>query len=293
MLSVPMIKTLSLAFAASAMFSSSAVFAADAALPGDLASWTVVGNGGSMGPNGDIGASPWANAQYGYVTTSESTVYGVSPLALDPGGKGVGSETNGSKITSGSFSALAGQTLSMAFNFVSTDGKGYDDYAWARVVNAADNSHAAWLFTAQSTNSSTKGIVPGKVVDKTAFDPDEVITNYGDFSFHSKTALDPVNWSALGGSNGACWEDNAEGCGFTGWLNSSITLAAAGNYRVEVGVVNWGDEAYDTGLAFDFRGLTSTHNVTAVPEPETYALMLAGLGLVSVFARRRKTQQAG
>jgi hypothetical protein len=32
--------------------------------------------------------------------------------------------------------------------------------------------------------------------------------------------------------------------------------------------------------------------VTAVPEPETYALMLAGLGLVGAIARRRKAKQA-
>ncbi len=31
-------------------------------------------------------------------------------------------------------------------------------------------------------------------------------------------------------------------------------------------------------------------SVTAVPEPETYALMLAGLGLIGFSARRRKTQ---
>jgi hypothetical protein len=29
-----------------------------------------------------------------------------------------------------------------------------------------------------------------------------------------------------------------------------------------------------------------------VPEPETYAMMLAGLGLVSIVARRRKQRQA-
>ena len=42
----------------------------------------------------------------------------------------------------------------MQFNFLSTDGKGYDDYAWARLVNADQgNLTVAWLFTARSTNS--------------------------------------------------------------------------------------------------------------------------------------------
>lgn len=31
---------------------------------------------------------------------------------------------------------------------------------------------------------------------------------------------------------------------------------------------------------------------TAVPEPETYALMLAGLGLMGAVVRRRKSKQA-
>lgn len=33
-------------------------------------------------------------------------------------------------------------------------------------------------------------------------------------------------------------------------------------------------------------------SVTAVPEPETYAMMLAGLGLIGAIARRRKAKQA-
>ena len=39
-----------------------------------------------------------------------------------------------------------------------------------------------------------------------------------------------------------------------------------------------------TGLRAEFL----TSSVTAVPEPETYALLLAGLGLIGAAARRRK-----
>jgi len=40
-----------------------------------------------------------------------------------------------------------------------------------------------------------------------------------------------------------------------------------------------------TGFA---AGIQATYSITAIPEPETYAMMLAGLGIVGAIARRRR-----
>jgi hypothetical protein len=53
-------------------------------------------------------------------------------------------------------------------------------------------------------------------------------------------------------------------------------------------------------IAFNFRNPQSfwlldnvSVTVAAVPEPETYALLLAGLGGLGAFARRRRTAEPG
>lgn len=270
------------------LFSHAASALVNPAIPDDLSGWTCTGYCGSMLPEGDVVGSPALSSRYGFVSTYSSTAVGVAPLTLGDG-QGINTETNGSKYVSGAFSAAAGQNVRMQFNFVSTDGKKYEDWAWARVVNAADNKTAAWLFTAQSSTSAPKSVVPGKVTSE--FDAPSVITNYDSRDFVHQTA----NWAPLGDSNGSCF-DATNTCGHTGWLESSITLAAAGNYKIEIGVTNYGDAQYDSALAFDFQGmkhstaaLTSPSITAAVPEPESYAMMLAGLALIGGIARRRKS----
>lgn len=259
-----------------------------AALPITLADWQCLGACGSSGAQGDVGLSALGSAAYGFVTTAGSDALGASPLALDSNSRGNGTETNGSRLLSPVFSALQGQQVSVSFNYVSTDGKGFDDYAWARVVDAGGLHTVAWLFTARSSNSSTGKIVPGDVLDKSQFDPDAVIVDFKQFAFNSKSSADPVDWLPLGPSNGSCWKDNAPGCGSTGWLTAQHTLAAGGSYRIELGVVNWGDQAYDSGLAFDIAGLSAP-----VPEPAAALLMLAGLAGLGAMQARRARRRAG
>lgn len=62
----------------------------------------------------------------------------------------------------------------------------------------------------------------------------------------------------------------------------SYEFTTAGSYVLEVGVVNWSDDNYDSGLAF-------AGSLVPVPEPETYAMMFAGLGLLGWVAHRRRS----
>ena len=71
-------------------------------------------------------------------------------------------------------------------------------------------------------------------------------------------------------------------------LNGSASgtfVLGPGTYSVFIGGNNYAD--YGNPLKF---GLNATLAVTAVPEPETYAMMLAGLSLLGFVARRRRAR---
>lgn len=227
--------------------------------------WQCQGNCGTLGADGVVTLAPGGASQYGYVSTEN----GVEGVALP----GVGTADNnitGSRLLSNLFTADAGQALDFKFNYVTSDGADYTDYAWARLLDA-NGAQVALLFTART--SSEGSAVPGFGMPAAAatLTPAQV----------DIVAGGPA-WSALGSGSGECYD---AGCGYTGWVQSTYAIAAAGQYYLEFGVTNWNDSDYQSGLAFDGVTLDGVP-LPAVPEPATYAMMLGGLGLLAAWRRR-------
>lgn len=231
--------------------------------------WTCSGNCGSLGADGVVTLSPTGNSSYQYVTSN----HGASGVGALPTGS-LGSETNGSTLSTTVFSATAGTALNFYFNYVTSDGAGYADYAWAELYDSSNNL-VSLLFTARTRPDGS--IIPGFGMP----DPNATLTP-------GTVSIIPggPEWSALGDSSGSCYNS---GCGYTGWVNSNYIIPNAGDYYLRIGVVNWSDTAYDSGLAVD--GVTiggkPIDPTSPVPEPSTIALFGSGMVGVLSMARRR------
>ncbi len=79
------------------------------------------------------------------------------------------------------------------------------------------------------------------------------------------------------------YSNNTPGAGIS--LGNGPFQYTSGNYLLEViGVSSATNSFYSGALTFN--------NTAPIPEPETYAMMLAGLGLMGFVAQRRKQKQA-
>ena len=249
-----------------------------AASSNPAAAATCVGSCGHDFADGDVSAAPVGDGTFGWVSTAGG-IDGAGQLA------GIGG-TNGSTFTT-SFVAAAGDQLRYVFNFVSSDGQSapgefiYEDYASVQLLDAATDALVAVLFNARTEPSGP--IAPGDGLPP--IDPGVTLNPASvGITLGSGANGGPV-WAPLGGSSGTCW---GPGCGLTGWVESTYTIAAGGSYKLQFAVTNWGDTAYDTGLAYAGLTVGGTPIVDFVPEPETWALMIAGFGMVGAAQRRRR-----
>lgn len=225
--------------------------------------WTCTGSCGSLGADGVVSLSPTGNSSYQYVTTNGGT-NGVGELS------GIGG-TNGSTLATSVFTVTAGTDLNFYFDYVTSDGSGYGDYAWAELFDSSGNP-VALLFTARTEPS-------GSIVSGTGMPPSTATLNPSSVPIQSGTA-----WSPLGINSGEC---ASSGCGNTGWINSDYTIAAAGSYYLEIGVTNGSDSFFDSGLATDGVTVGGAPINSPVPEPSSILLLLTGLCGGAFLLRRR------
>jgi hypothetical protein len=144
------------------------------------------------------------------------------------------------------------------------------------------------------------------------------------FQLHSNVASFVYDCCGVDG-NGFLMPNSPAGIGViafdTPWQKAGVSVfnvgvtqvvffGSHGNYLGDVTWVagpSWATIAWDNGSEgigaiwvvegefghyIGFDAITREHMITPVPEPETYAMLLAGLGMLGIAARRRRTSMA-
>jgi hypothetical protein len=192
-----------------------------------------------------------------------------------------GLENTGSGFEAGaidtrySFTALSGTAVGTGGHGVVTTGSGFPFSAW--IANEWDSS---WLTpsanAAQSYDSATTGLYKWSIsFDLTGHDPASA-------GFSGRWAADNNGYVVFNGNT------ISTGASYSSWTSFAATTGfVAGVNTIDFYVSNLAQNGGNpTGVRVEF--LDSYASVAApVPEPESYALILAGLIVVGAVAKRR------
>jgi len=179
---------------------------------------------------------------------------------------------NGSQIGQ-NYGDVAGQLDISHRSAVSSTGVTYEAFLKHWSTEYSNLTSVAWGGANASQYFSEFTFTPlaGMQVTLVGFD----FGDYQDRDFGSSVAIYDT-------SNNVLWNGGSFDPGVT------ATHFAPNITRATPLVLRWGPDGYDVGI--DNIAFTVSA-VAAIPEPSTYALMLAGLGFVGFVARRRRSLQ--
>ncbi|HEU4709026.1 MAG TPA: PEP-CTERM sorting domain-containing protein [Methylophilaceae bacterium] len=241
------------------------------------------GESAAIGIN-DMGqVSGWSDSPSGHVPVVWN---GTTPNALLPAGEVVGINNHGQVL--GQFDFGTSNKLSwhpviwQGNNFTDLGALNGRDINMARSINDAGqvvgfsydestyDNHAAFLW---ENGGMTQLAAPGSYAD--ALD----INNHGQIVGQSGSPFDP------GADSLAVIWDKGKMYDLSGYINPH--LVEDGWAMLLASSIN--DKGQIIGFGFNrVTNVSGTFLLTPIPEPETYAMFTAGLGVISLVARRRK-----
>jgi len=200
-------------------------------------------------------------------------------------------------VTTGTLTPNIGTgTASLVGGATATFGSGDASGGSSDPATGDDSGWNLTTFAAQNTGDKTRGAQ--FAVSTLGFN--NVVINY-DLRHSNTSARDEVFQYSLDGTNFIDFATFQGNLGDTWFNNRTVDLSSVAGvnnnanfaFRVVAGfgtptayVASNPTSTYATGGTWRFDMVTV--NAAPVPEAETYALMLAGLGLVGFMARRRK-----
>jgi hypothetical protein len=287
-------------------FAAGASQAADVKLTGDYLQ-VGVSNSGAL-----ITADPFLGLKYdptgtGNFSGGDFLTPGTPFAFFSIGVNGVSATAGAGSLTGNPFGSVTKDFSALAGSPYAWTSKGtYNGLTFSQALNF--DVHSSVIHSTISfTNTSTAQV--NNVAYAVGFDPDQDLTSYGTFSTNNtinSQGLD-ASVSAYGtGTNHMITLNNTSGfaakASITGWSTDAYGLSSTG------GNIGNGDNTialgYNIGsfaihetktLSYDYvvsSGPVAETITASVPEPETYAMLLAGLGLMGAVAKRRKAKQA-